>query len=100
MDSSGGTFFTLDQSDLNNDANIPIYAKNPRRPIVIRISINMLWARSKNVSDPGPLKNLGLKFMEKGILKFSGPQPKSIVLGLSSQAFNPASHAQNLVWTV
>src|SRR3989344_3014888 len=68
--------------------------------MVTRISTNILCARSKSVSEPAPTKNFGLKFFEKGILKFSGPQPKRIVLGLSPHPLRPACQAQKRVWTV
>src|SRR3990167_4155986 len=60
----------------------------------------MLWALSNRVSEPRPTKNLGLKYFENGILKFSGPHPRSMVLGFSVQPFNPAPQAQKRVSVV
>src|SRR3990167_11410757 len=68
--------------------------------MVTRISINMLCALSKRVSEPVPAKNFGLKYFEKGVLKFSGPQPRRTVLGLSTHPLNPSSHAQKRVSVV
>ena len=83
--------------DLKITTKIERYASKPIRPVVTNVSTNMLWARSKRVSDPGPLKNFGLKYLENGTLKFSGPQPTSIVFGPSLQPFKPACQAQNRV---
>src|SRR3989344_8802800 len=69
-------------------------------PMVTRISMNILWALSKSVSEPEPAKNFGLKYFEKGILKFPGPQPRKTVLGLSTHPLNPASQAQKRVSVV
>ena len=86
----------LDKAE-NAPQYIDRYVRRPTRPMVTVISTNILWARSKRVSEPIPAKNLGLKYFEKGILKFSGPQPRRMVLGLSLQPLSPACQAQKRV---
>src|SRR3989344_8972674 len=93
-------FFLRRHRYLNITANKARYAKNPKSPMVTKTSTNILWARSKRVSKPDPLKNCGLKYLENGILKFSGPQPKITLSELSLHPFSPACQAQIRVWTV
>src|SRR3989344_7068537 len=93
-------FFLRRHKYLNITANKARYAKNPKSPMVTKTSTNILWARSNSVSEPAPLNNQGLKYLENGMLKFSGPQPKITLSGLSLHPFSPACQAQIRVWTV